>query len=153
MEGGTTLHAGPARTLLPVSDPSPAQSPGTDVATPCGSAAGACGGSAGCGDASGSECASAASSTACCGGGQRDPGSLTQERRAIVVTGLVGVAVTLAGLVIGGWVGFAMVALVAAGIAAALARSWPRLSRNDRMIRLAVLLLVLALALIRAVPR
>lgn len=70
-----------------------------------------------------------------------------------MITGLIGVAVTLAGLIIGGWVGFVMVALVAAGIGAALARSWPRLSRNDRMIRLAVAVLLVGLALVRAFPR
>lgn len=140
-----------------MSEPTPSKSPGTDVAAPCGTAPEACGGAGGCGGATaatGAESAPAADSTACCGGGgAAEATPLQQERRAVVITGLVGVAVALAGLVIGGWVGFALVALVAAGIAAALARSWPRLSRNDRLIRLAVVVLLVGLALVRAMPR
>ncbi len=137
-----------------MSEPTPSKSPTTDVAAPCGTAPGACEAAAGCGDASGATCAPAADATACCGGGgATESAPLQQERRAVVITGLVGVAVALAGLVIGGWVGFALVTAVAAGIGAALMRSWARLSRNDRMIRLAVVALLVGLALVRAIPR
>lgn len=74
-------------------------------------------------------------------------------RRLVALSGLTGLAVVVVGLVLGGWLGAGLVLLVAAGIVVTLVGSWSRLSLNDRLMRIAVVALLLALALVRAVPR
>lgn len=76
-----------------------------------------------------------------------------RARRLVVLSGVAGLAVVAVGLVIGGWLGGALVALVAVGIVATAAGSWSQLSLNDRLMRVAVVVLLIALALVRAFPR
>lgn len=90
---------------------------------------------------------------ACCSDGPQAKDRQARARRLVVLSGLVGLGVVILGLVIGGWIGAGLVLLIAAAIALTLAASWTRLSLNDRMMRLAVVVLLVALALVRALPR
>jgi hypothetical protein len=65
----------------------------------------------------------------------------------VILLGLLG-----GGLLIGGLVGFILTSLVAAFVAWVLYLSWPRLSGSERIMRLAVLLLAVAMAATR-LPR
>lgn len=58
-------------------------------------------------------------------------------------------ALLVGGLLIGGVVGFVLMSLAAAFVAWVLYLSWPRLSSSERMMRLAVLLLAVAMAATR----
>lgn len=147
-----------------MSDPTPSPAASTDTSLPCGSSPASCGSTpTACGGVCGGTDAELtgegvggpgqAGDASCCGGEADAATSLSQARRAVVVTGLIGLALSIAGLILGGWVGFVLVAAVAAGIGSALARTWSRLSTNDRWIRLAMLTLLLALAVVRALPR
>lgn len=69
------------------------------------------------------------------------------------MSGAAALAVVVAGLLVGGWIGAALVLLIAAGIAATTLGAWPRLSLNDRLMRVAVVVLLVALAVVRAFPR
>lgn len=71
----------------------------------------------------------------------------------VVIVGLAALALAIIGLVLGGWAGAVLVFAIAGGIAATLAGSWPRLSLNDRLMRVAVTVLLVGLALVRAIPR
>ncbi len=148
-----------------MSDPTPSPAASTDTSAPCGSSPASCGstptacGGGACGgtdaelSGKGVDGPGQAGDASCCGGEADAATSLSQARRVVVVTGLIGLTLSLAGLILGGWVGFILVAAVSVGIGSALARAWPRLSTNDRWIRVAVLTLLLALALVRALPR
>lgn len=59
----------------------------------------------------------------------------------------------LVGGFLGGPVGWAMVALALVFVAWLLYLSWPRLTGTERVMRLAVLLLFLAVTLVQLVPR
>ncbi|MEP7161580.1 MAG: hypothetical protein ABI746_10820, partial [Dermatophilaceae bacterium] len=155
------------RTLCHVNDPTPSPAGSTDTSVPCGSSPANCGSSPGTCGSTPAACGSSDAEPAgeglggpaqseqpgCCGGEADAAASLSQARKTVVATGVIGLALALTGLILGGWVGFLLVAVVAAGIGSALARSWSRLSANDRLIRLAVLALLAALALVRALPR
>jgi hypothetical protein len=57
------------------------------------------------------------------------------------------------GLLIGGPVGFVLMGLAAAFVAWVLYLSWPRLSASERIMRFAVLLLAVAMAVVQLFPR
>jgi len=59
----------------------------------------------------------------------------------------------IAGVVISGPVGFALMSLAAAFVGWVLYLSWPRLNGTERIMRLAVLLLAVALAVVQLFPR
>lgn len=90
---------------------------------------------------------------ACCGDSPEAAQRQAQARRLVVLSGVTALVVVAIGLIVGGWLGAVLVGLVAVGIAGTAARSWSRLSLNDRLLRVAVLLLLIALALVRAIPR
>jgi hypothetical protein len=62
-------------------------------------------------------------------------------------------ALLVAGVFISGTVGFVLMALGAAFVGWILFLSWPRLNGSERIMRLAVLLLALALAVVQLFPR
>jgi hypothetical protein len=62
-------------------------------------------------------------------------------------------ALLVAGVLIGGPVGFVLMALAAAFVAWILYLSWPGLSSSERIMRFAVLLLAVAMAVIQLFPR
>ena len=62
-------------------------------------------------------------------------------------------ALLVAGVFISGQVGFVLMFLGAAFVGWVLFLSWPRLSGSERIMRFAVLLLALALALVQLFPR
>ena len=66
---------------------------------------------------------------------------------------LIMLAFLAAGAVIGGPVGFALMGLAALFVGWILYLSWPRLSSSERIMRLAVLLLAVALAVVQLFPR
>ena len=59
----------------------------------------------------------------------------------------------VAGVVISGPVGFALMGLGAAFVGWVLYLSWPRLTGSERIMRLAVLLLAVSLAVVQLFPR
>jgi hypothetical protein len=59
----------------------------------------------------------------------------------------------VSGLLVGGPVGFVLMGLAATFVAWVLYLSWPRLSGSERIMRLAVLLLALAMAVVQLFPR
>jgi hypothetical protein len=61
--------------------------------------------------------------------------------------------VLVAGVVISGPVGFALMGLGAAFVGWVLYLSWPRLTGSERIMRLAVLLLAVSLAVVQLFPR
>jgi hypothetical protein len=65
---------------------------------------------------------------------------------------LVLLGLLVGGLLIGGLVGFVLMSLAAAFVAWVLYLSWPRLNGSERVMRLAVLLLAVAMAATR-LPR
>lgn len=95
----------------------------------------------------------AAESRACCGDSPEAAQRQARARRLVVLSGVCALAVVAIGLIVGGWLGASLVGGVAVGIAVTAAGSWSRLSLNDRLLRVAVVLLLIALALVRAVPR
>jgi hypothetical protein len=62
-------------------------------------------------------------------------------------------ALLIAGVVIQGPVGFVLMGLGAAFVAWILYLSWPRLTGSERMMRSAVLMLAVAMAVIQLFPR
>ena len=62
-------------------------------------------------------------------------------------------ALLVACVFVGGTVGFVLMALAATFVGWVLYLSWPRLSPSERIMRLAVLLLAVALAVIQLFPR
>ena len=81
--------------------------------------------------------------TASSGTGQGPVLPFTRRRLALLV----------AGVFISGQVGFVLMFLGAAFVGWVLFLSWPRLSGSERIMRFAVLLLALALALVQLFPR
>ena len=66
---------------------------------------------------------------------------------------LILLALLVGGVLIGGPVGFILMTLAAIFVAWVLYLSWPRLSGSERIMRLAVLLLAVAMAVSRLFPR
>ncbi|HEY5471967.1 MAG TPA: DUF6703 family protein, partial [Candidatus Limnocylindrales bacterium] len=66
---------------------------------------------------------------------------------------LILLALLVAGVLIGGKVGFVLMGLAAIFVAWVLYLSWPRLSGSERIMRLAVLLLAVAMAVVQLSPR
>jgi hypothetical protein len=62
-------------------------------------------------------------------------------------------ALLVAGVLIGGPLGFVLMALAALFVAWILYLSWPSLSSSERIMRFAVLLLAVAIALVQLFPR
>jgi len=70
-----------------------------------------------------------------------------------VVPFLLMLALLVAGVVIAGPAGFVLMAVAAAFVGWILFLSWPRLSGSERIMRFAVFLLALALAVVQLFPR
>jgi hypothetical protein len=66
---------------------------------------------------------------------------------------LILLALLIGGVVIGGTVGFVLMSLAAIFVAWVLYLSWPRLTGSERIMRLAVLLLAVAMAVVQLFPR
>ena len=66
---------------------------------------------------------------------------------------LILLALLVAGVLISGQVGFVLMSLAAIFVAWVLYLSWPRLSGSERIMRLAVLLLAVAMAVVQLFPR
>ena len=62
-------------------------------------------------------------------------------------------ALLVAGVLIGGPVGFVLMALAAVFVAWILYLSWPGLNSSERIMRFAVLLLAVAMAVVQLFPR
>jgi len=62
-------------------------------------------------------------------------------------------ALLVGGMLIGGPVGFLLMSLAAVFVAWVLYLSWPRLNGSERIMRLAVLLLAVAMAVVQLFPR
>lgn len=69
-----------------------------------------------------------------------------------VVPFLSVLALMIAGFLVPGW-GWVLLGLVALFLLWLLVLSWPRLSGSERLMRLAAIVLVAAVALVRAFPR
>ncbi len=76
---------------------------------------------------------------------------LSQLPRAVPF--LLMLALLVAGVVIAGPVGFVLMAVAATFVGWILYLSWPRLSGTERIMRAAVLLLAIALAVVQLFPR
>ena len=76
---------------------------------------------------------------------------LSQLPRAVPFLLMLGLLV--AGVVIAGPVGFVLMAVAATFVGWILYLSWPRLSGTERIMRLAVLLLAVTLAVVQLFPR
>lgn len=66
---------------------------------------------------------------------------------------LILLALLVGGFLIGGPAGFVLMGLAAIFVGWVLYLSWPRLSGSERVMRLAVLLLVVAMAVVQLFPR
>ena len=66
---------------------------------------------------------------------------------------LILIALLVGGMLIGGPAGFVLMALAAVFVAWVLYLSWPALSSSERIMRLAVLLVAVALAVVQLFPR
>jgi hypothetical protein len=66
---------------------------------------------------------------------------------------LIMLALLVAGVLIGGPVGFVLMGLAASFVAWILFLSWPRLTSSERIMRFAVLLLAIAMAVVQLYPR
>jgi len=66
---------------------------------------------------------------------------------------LILLALLVGGVLIGGPAGFVLMALAAVFVAWVLYLSWPALSSSERIMRLAVLLIAVALAVVQLFPR
>ena len=66
---------------------------------------------------------------------------------------LILLALLVAGVLISGQVGFVLMGLAAIFVAWVLYLSWPRLSGSERIMRLAVLMLAVAMAAVQLFPR
>ena len=76
---------------------------------------------------------------------------LSQLPRAVPF--LIMLALLVAGVMIAGPVGFLLMGLAATFVGWILYLSWPRLSGSERIMRLAVFLLAVALAVVQLFPR
>ncbi|MDQ6896171.1 MAG: hypothetical protein M3171_06175 [Actinomycetota bacterium] len=65
---------------------------------------------------------------------------------------LVALGLLVVGVLVPGW-GFVATALVALLVAAMVYLTWPRLTQPEKLMRLAVLAVVVAVTLVQAVPR
>ena len=74
------------------------------------------------------------------------------ERLPRVVPFLAVLVLIVVGILVPRW-GFVATALVALAVAFLVYYTWPRLSLPERLMRLAVLALITAVALVQAVPR
>jgi len=70
-----------------------------------------------------------------------------------IVPFLTLLALLVGGVFVGGRIGFALMSLAAGFVAWVLYLSWPRLNPTERIMRLSVLLLAVALAVIQLFPR
>lgn len=68
------------------------------------------------------------------------------------VTAVVLVAAIVIGLVVGGTLGAVLLGFAVLALAAMLALLWPDISPVERMLRLAVLVFVLAVSIVRLAP-
>jgi len=66
---------------------------------------------------------------------------------------LILLALLVAGVLISGQLGFVLMGLAAIFVAWVLYLSWPRLSGSERIMRLAVLMLAVAMAVVQLFPR
>jgi hypothetical protein len=66
---------------------------------------------------------------------------------------LILIALLVGGMLIGGPTGFVLMAAAAVFVAWVLYLSWPALSSSERIMRLAVLLIAVALAVVQLFPR
>ena len=66
---------------------------------------------------------------------------------------LILIALLVSGMLIAGPAGFVLIALDAVFVAWVLYLSWPALSSSERIMRLAVLLIAVALAVVQLFPR
>lgn len=80
------------------------------------------------------------------------PSSSTTSAVPAVVPVLLVLALVVAGALVPGW-GWVFLALATAVLAGVLALTWPRLTPPERLLRLAVVALVLAVTVVRAFPR
>ena len=74
------------------------------------------------------------------------------ERLPRVIPFLAVIALIVVGILVPRW-GFLASALVALGVAFLVYYTWPRLTLPERMMRLAVLALIVAITVVQAVPR
>ena len=74
------------------------------------------------------------------------------ERLPRVVPFLAVLVLIVVGILVPRW-GFVATALVAVAVAFLLYYTWPRLTQPERLMRLAVLALITAVAVVQAVPR
>lgn len=96
----------------------------------------------------------------CCSDGAA-PAPLSRSDRAIATldrlpraaTALVVVALVVVGLLVGGPVGAVIAGLGIACLAAILALTWSRITLPERALRLAVLVFLIGLTIVRALPR
>jgi hypothetical protein len=70
-----------------------------------------------------------------------------------VVPFLVSLALLMGGLIIGGIVGFVLMGVAALFVGWILYLSWPRLKGTERLMRSAVLLVAVAMAVVQLFPR
>lgn len=82
----------------------------------------------------------------------RDRIALSLDRLPRFVVPLVIVALVGVGIGIGGPLGGILAGLGILGLAGILALSWPRITRSERAMRLAVLVLLTGLTIVRTVP-
>ncbi|GAB95140.1 hypothetical protein BJY21_004152 [Kineosphaera limosa] len=82
----------------------------------------------------------------------RDRIALSLDRLPRFVVPLVIVALVGVGIGIGGPLGGLLAGLGILGLAGILALSWPRITRSERAMRLAVLVLLTGLTIVRTVP-
>jgi multisubunit Na+/H+ antiporter MnhB subunit len=74
------------------------------------------------------------------------------ERLPRLVPFLVVLALLVVGILVPGW-GFVATALVALAVAFLIYYTWPRLTMPERLMRIAVLAIVVAVTIVQAVPR
>ncbi len=74
------------------------------------------------------------------------------DRLPRLVPFLVALALIVVGILVPGW-GFLATALVALAVTFLVYYTWPRLTEPERLMRIAVLVLVAAITVVQAVPR
>jgi len=78
--------------------------------------------------------------------GQMLPGEGPLARVPVVVVFAVVVAVFVVAVIVGGLLGAVLLGLLALAVAAMLAATWPRLSPGERVVRVLVLAVLVAIA-------
>ncbi|WP_162872812.1 hypothetical protein [Austwickia chelonae] len=96
---------------------------------------------------------SRAGQASCCSDPSESVRRRARAQRLVAVAGASGLAVVVVGLVVGGWPGAVVVGLFITGLLVHLVRSWRWIGLNDKLIRIAVVALLAALAVVRAFPR